>query len=115
LIRPLFTVALVVLLTAALALGNCVRCTDLIPVQKQTHDCCDTEQAPASPSPEDCTGKTVDFAKAIQPDSAKSLVILAAAGPLASIRSASVQDEDTAVFIGQVDAHSPLLAAPLRI
>jgi hypothetical protein len=75
--RSLFSAALIVLLAAALAWGNC--CTDFIPVQTSAHGCCDSEQAP-TPAPMDCAGKVVDFAKALQPDDSKVPMVLADAG-----------------------------------
>jgi hypothetical protein len=112
LIRTLFTVALVVLLTAALALGNCVRCTDLIPVQKQTHDCCETEQSPA-PAPKDCAGKTTDFEKVVQPDQGKSTGVPADAPVPVPTPAVQLHVEVTEVAVTAV--HLSFLNSPLRI
>lgn len=102
------------LLAVALAWGNCVRCTDLIPVQTRTHGCCDTEQTP--PLQKDCAGKTVDFDKAIQQDAAKPLMAIADAGPVTPLDLAvSQQAPATVVDSSLAVAHFSPLAASLRI
>jgi hypothetical protein len=111
----LFSAALIVLLAAVLVWGNCVRCTDFVPVQPESHDCCEKDKAP-KPAPMDCAGKIVDFTKATQPDATKALIVLADAGPVVQIAlAASAETESAAVDLTLLSTHHSPSNLPLRI
>ncbi|HET8549729.1 MAG TPA: hypothetical protein VFL57_17090 [Bryobacteraceae bacterium] len=110
--RSFFSAALIVLLAVALAWGNCARCTDFVPAQTESHDCCDKDQKPA---PMDCAGKMVDFAKASQPENSKAPLVLVNAGAIVANVHLIAAQSDSAAAVPPVVLNGSRLAAPLRI
>jgi hypothetical protein len=112
--RSLFSAALIVLLSVALAWGNCATCTKVIPGRAESHDCCDKDQAP-KPAKSDCAGTMVDFAKAAQPDNSKAPIVLADAGTITAAVVLASTAFDSGVAAPSLAGNASHSATPLRI